>query len=94
MTISYLTFCYCLLFPQALFSDTGYDDTDQIAKVRREVNEVKGVMTQNIGNGFRFSTHCYFGTKLLIVQAREKRINTIKDYKKSYSNCKFITGNY
>ncbi|KAM7452605.1 hypothetical protein ABFA07_000255 [Porites harrisoni] len=32
----------------ALFSDTGYDDTDQIAKVRREVNEVKGVMTQNI----------------------------------------------
>lgn len=94
MTISYLTFCYRLSSPQALFSDTGYDDTDQIAKVRREVNEVKGVMTQNIGNGFRFSTHCYFGTKLLIVQAREKRINTIKDYKKSYSNCKFITGNY
>ena len=31
------------------------------------------------------STHCDFGTKLLIVQAREKRINTIKDYKKSYS---------
>ena len=53
MTISYLTFCYRLLSPQALFSDTGYDDTDQIAKVRREVNEVKGVMTQNIGNGFR-----------------------------------------
>ena len=52
MTISYLTFCYRLLSPQALFSDTGYDDTDQIAKVRREVNEVKGVMTQNIGNGF------------------------------------------
>ena len=40
------------------------------------------------------STHGYFGTKLLIVQAWEKRINTVKDYKKSYSNCKFITGNY
>ena len=59
MTISYLTFCYCLLSPQALFSDTGYDDTDQIAKVRREVNEVKGVMTQNIGNGFRSKTLKY-----------------------------------
>ena len=59
MTISYLTFCYCLLFPQALFSDMGYDDTDQIAKVRREVNEVKGVMTQNIGNGFRSKTLKY-----------------------------------
>ena len=72
MTISYMKFCYCLLSPQALFSDTGYDDTDQIAKVRREVNEVKGVMTQNIGNGFRLqlsSTHC-LGTKLLIVKFR------------------------
>lgn len=59
MTISYLTFCYRLLSPQALFSDTGYDDTDQIAKVRREVNEVKGVMTQNIGNGFRSKTLKY-----------------------------------
>ena len=35
-----------------------------------------------------------FWYKILIVQAREKRINTIKDFKKSYSNCKFITGNY
>lgn len=59
MTISYLTFWYRLLSPQALFSDTGYDDTDQIAKVRREVNEVKGVMTQNIGNGFRSKTLKY-----------------------------------
>lgn len=40
----------CILFPaQALFSDSGDDDTDQISKVRREVNEVKDVMTQNIG---------------------------------------------
>lgn len=54
-----MTFCYCLLSPQALFSDTGHDDTDQIAKVRREVNEVKGVMTQNIGNGFRLQTLKY-----------------------------------
>ena len=97
MAISYLTFCYCLLSPQALFSDTGYDDTDQIAKVRREVNEVKGVMTQNIGNGFTSKTLKYtllFWYKILIVQAREKRVNTIKDYKKSYSNGKFITSNY
>ena len=37
-------------FPlQSLFSDPGHDDTDQISKVRREVNEVKDVMTQNIG---------------------------------------------
>lgn len=32
----------------SLFSDPGHDDTDQISKVRREVNEVKDVMTQNI----------------------------------------------
>ena len=97
MTISYLTFCYCLLFPQALFSDTGYDDTDQIAKVRREVNEVKGVMTQNIGNGFRSKTLKYtllFLYKTINSAGQRKIINTIKDYKKSYSNCKFITGNY
>ena len=28
------------------------------------------------------STHCHFDTKLFIKQAREKRINIIKDYKK------------
>ena len=46
-----LVFIYCVyLFPlQSLFSDPGHDDTDQISKVRREVNEVKDVMTQNIG---------------------------------------------
>lgn len=32
----------------SLYSDPGYDDSDQIAKVRKEVNEVKDVMTQNI----------------------------------------------
>lgn len=32
----------------ALFSGPSYDETDQISKVRREVNEVKDVMTQNI----------------------------------------------
>lgn len=31
-----------------LFSDPSHDETDQISKVRREVNEVKDVMTQNI----------------------------------------------
>ena len=38
-----------LFLLQSLFSDPGHDDIDQISKVRREVNEVKGVMTQNIG---------------------------------------------
>ena len=37
------------LLSQALFSDSSYDETDQISKVRREVDEVKDVMTQNIG---------------------------------------------
>jgi len=32
----------------AKYSDSSYDETDQISKVRREVNEVKDVMTQNI----------------------------------------------
>lgn len=32
----------------SLYSDPGYDESDQIAKVRKEVNEVKDVMTQNI----------------------------------------------
>lgn len=75
MTISYLKFCYCLLSPQALFSDTGYDDTDQIAKVRREVNEVKGVMTQNIGNGFRL--------QLLSTQSWYEIINSAGQIKKN-----------
>ena len=43
-------YSFIALFPlQSLFSDPGHDDTDQISKVRREVNEVKDVMTQNIG---------------------------------------------
>ena len=75
MTILYLKFCYCLLSPQALFSDTGYDDTDQIAKVRREVNEVKGVMTQNIGNGFRL--------QLLSTQSWYEIINSAGQIKKN-----------
>ena len=85
MTISYLKFCYCLLSPQALFSDTGYDDTDQIAKVRREVNEVKGVMTQNIGNGFRLQTLKYTLSWYEIINSAgqiKKGINIVKDYKK------------
>lgn len=32
----------------SLYSDPGFDESDQIAKVRKEVNEVKDVMTQNI----------------------------------------------
>lgn len=32
----------------SLYSDPGYDESDQIAKVQKEVNEVKDVMTQNI----------------------------------------------
>lgn len=32
----------------SLYSDPGYDESDQISKVRKEVNEVKDVMTQNI----------------------------------------------
>lgn len=32
----------------SLYSDPGYDESDQITKVRKEVNEVKDVMTQNI----------------------------------------------
>ncbi|CAH3104538.1 unnamed protein product [Pocillopora meandrina] len=32
----------------SLYSDPGYDESDQITKVQKEVNEVKDVMTQNI----------------------------------------------
>lgn len=41
--------CCCCFFLQSLFSDPGYGETDQISRVRREVDEVKDVMTQNIG---------------------------------------------
>lgn len=37
-----------LVSQMSLYSDPGYDESDQISKVRREVNEVKDVMTENI----------------------------------------------